>query len=271
MDKTTLNEHGILTQRTKNILIKIIEQGIHIVIASGRPLCALPSDVVSIDGLEYAITGNGSSVYELASQKRLFGFYMEESVVLQLLDLFRNYPIALEGFQNGLAYADQTYVEFPEKYGANSLKSIKYVQQTRIPIPDITSFLYENRTTLEGMNAIIPNADLKLEIRNFASQIPNLYITSSIPRYLEFAHKDVSKASGIQFLQNYLKIHSDQIAAFGDGENDLEMIQHAGFGVAMADGVPILKQAADQIAPPCSEDGVAQILEKLFKNNSITF
>ena len=59
-----------------------------------------------------------------------------------------------------------------------------------------------------------------------------------------------------------LNILQEEIAAFGDGENDLEMIQYAGFGVAMGNAVESLKQAADHVAPPCEEDGVACVLEQ---------
>ena len=47
------------------------------------------------------------------------------------------------------------------------------------------------------------------------------------------------------------------------GENDLEMIQYAGLGVAMGNAVPLLKQAADLVAPACDEDGAARMLEQL--------
>ena len=66
----------------------------------------------------------------------------------------------------------------------------------------------------------------------------------------------------MMWLAGELNILQEEIAAFGDGENDLEMIQYAGFGVAMGNAVESLKQAADCVAPPCEEDGVARVLEQ---------
>jgi len=60
-----------------------------------------------------------------------------------------------------------------------------------------------------------------------------------------------------------LGVLPEEVAAFGDGENDLEMIQYAGLGVAMGNAVPLLKQAADLVAPACDEDGAARVLEQL--------
>lgn len=91
-----------------------------------------------------------------------------------------------------------------------------------------------------------------------------LYVTSSVPRYVEISHGSVCKRSALEWLAEKLDISQEQIAAFGDGENDLEMLQYAGFGVAMGNAVTLLKQAADFIAPSCNEDGVACVLDQFF-------
>ena len=91
-----------------------------------------------------------------------------------------------------------------------------------------------------------------------------LYVTSSVPRYIEISHGSVCKRNALEWLAGKLDIPRQQIAAFGDGENDLEMIQYAGLGVAMGNAVELLKQAAVFIAPPCDKDGVACVLEQFF-------
>ena len=91
-----------------------------------------------------------------------------------------------------------------------------------------------------------------------------LYVTSSVPRYIEISHGSVCKRNALEWLAGKLDIPRQQIAAFGDGENDLEMIRYAGLGVAMGNAVELLKQAAVFIAPPCDKDGVACVLEQFF-------
>ena len=72
-----------------------------------------------------------------------------------------------------------------------------------------------------------------------------------------------SKAHALQALLDEWQMTSQQVMAFGDSENDLGMIQMAGIGVAMANGMEEVKQAADLLAESNEEDGVAKIIEQL--------
>ena len=71
LDRTTLNEHARLSEGNRAALEYAISKGVHIVIASGRGFDSLPEDVLSVPGIEYAITSNGASVYHIPSGKRL--------------------------------------------------------------------------------------------------------------------------------------------------------------------------------------------------------
>ena len=67
LDRTTLNEHARLSEGNRQALEHAISKGVHVVIASGRGFASLPKDVISIPGIEYAITSNGASVYHIPS------------------------------------------------------------------------------------------------------------------------------------------------------------------------------------------------------------
>ena len=88
-----------------------------------------------------------------------------------------------------------------------------------------------------------------------------LFIAKSLPFFLEFAHPDVSKGSGLQFVADRLGFTPAETIAFGDGENDLELVEWAGFSVAVGNAHPVVKARADLVAPPADEEGVAQVLE----------
>jgi Cof subfamily protein (haloacid dehalogenase superfamily) len=88
-----------------------------------------------------------------------------------------------------------------------------------------------------------------------------LFIAKSLPIFLEFAHPDVSKGAGMQFLANRIGITPAQTVAFGDGENDLELLEWAGYAVAVENASAKLKERADLIAPSVEEEGVAQVIE----------
>ena len=71
LDRTTLNAQGKLSEGNRQALSHAIEKGVHIVIASGRSFHTLPEDVLSVPGIEYAITSNGAAVYYIPTGKCL--------------------------------------------------------------------------------------------------------------------------------------------------------------------------------------------------------
>jgi len=88
-----------------------------------------------------------------------------------------------------------------------------------------------------------------------------LYISTSLPYFLEFASPDVTKAAGLDFVAEHLGFARERTVAFGDGENDIELVDWAAFGVAVENAHDRVKELADLICPPVTEEGVAQVLE----------
>jgi Cof subfamily protein (haloacid dehalogenase superfamily) len=88
-----------------------------------------------------------------------------------------------------------------------------------------------------------------------------LYISKSLPYFLEFASPDVTKAAGLDFLSEHAGFSRERTVAFGDGENDVELIEWAGYGVAVANAHDRVKEVADFICLSVDDEGVAQVLE----------
>jgi len=101
--------------------------------------------------------------------------------------------------------------------------------------------------------------ELEVEMKHhFGSR---LFISKSLPYFLEFAHPEVSKGSGLEFVAERLGFDSAQTAACGDGENDRELLEWAGFRVAVANAHEDILALADLVVPPVQEEGVAILLE----------
>ncbi|MDX6468783.1 MAG: hypothetical protein QOF75_586 [Gaiellaceae bacterium] len=88
-----------------------------------------------------------------------------------------------------------------------------------------------------------------------------LFVSKSLPHFLEFAHPDVSKGSGLSFLADRLGFTAAETVAGGDGENDRELLDWAGYGVAVANAHEDILARADLVVPSVHEEGVAQLLE----------
>lgn len=97
-----------------------------------------------------------------------------------------------------------------------------------------------------------------------SEQFPQLIQSISLPTNLELNAPGATKGDALEALCRHLGLDLLEAAAFGDGTNDLTMIQKAGVGVAMANAAPDVLQCADLVAPSNREDGVAQILEQWF-------
>jgi Cof subfamily protein (haloacid dehalogenase superfamily) len=88
-----------------------------------------------------------------------------------------------------------------------------------------------------------------------------MYISKSLPYFLEFASPEVTKGSGLAFLAEHLRFAREQTVAFGDGENDVELLEWAGYAVAVENAHERVLAVADFVCPPVSEQGVAQVIE----------
>jgi Cof subfamily protein (haloacid dehalogenase superfamily) len=103
----------------------------------------------------------------------------------------------------------------------------------------------------------------RAEARMKAHFDDRLYISKSLPYFLEFAAAGVTKGAGLDFLSAHMGFTRERTIAFGDGENDVELVEWAGFGIAVENAHPRVKAVADWICPSAEEEGVAQVLEAL--------
>jgi Cof subfamily protein (haloacid dehalogenase superfamily) len=100
-----------------------------------------------------------------------------------------------------------------------------------------------------------------LEARMDAHFDGRMYISKSLPYFLEFASPDVTKGSGLAFLAEHLGFALERTVAFGDGENDVPLLEAAGYAVAVENAHQRALAVADFVCPPVTEEGVAQVIE----------
>ena len=262
LDRTTLRSDGTLSERTRRALEKVIAAGIEVIIASGRPLSSLPSAVTSIPGIRYAVTSNGAVVCDLSTGKRLYARLMPGDSVAAVLDYCKGMNVTFECIVNGNAYADITYLRNPVCFGVPQ-SAVPYVQSSRTAVPDIKNFILEQKYNLDSMDVIVPSADVRdMLLAELGRKFSELYVTSSVYTLVEMSDKNCGKHNGLQFLLDALGIDWGNLAAFGDADNDYEMLQMAGLGVAVENASKKCRSAADVITLSNDQDGVAVILEK---------
>ena len=260
LDETTLNQQSRLSPGNRAALEAAIAAGIEIVIASGRSLDTLPEEMTHFPGIRYAICGNGAMVYDLAEHAVLAQHFLPPETAGQVLRLTQGAFLTYEGFVDGCAYAQEDYVNCPTDYlcGENSAA---YIQATRRPVPDIAAFLLEHKTRLDSLDIVVGNLQVKEAMMQRLKALSGIYITSSVPHLIEISNEACGKHRGLAFLAEHLGIPQSAVCAFGNADNDADMLAWAGLGIAVANGSPACRAAADVITADYLEDGVAQAFE----------
>ena len=96
LDRTTLNSESHLSEVNRQALIDAISNGVHVCIASGRAFDTLPEDVISVPGIEYAITSNGAAIYRIAGKECLKSYVLTPESVKTILKLTENDIVTYE-------------------------------------------------------------------------------------------------------------------------------------------------------------------------------
>ena len=261
LDGTALNHQKQLTERTRAAIQNAAKSGIQIVVATGRTFSSLAPEVLAMPEITCAITSNGAVVNRIPDGAVLLHNYPNPETVSEIAGMIQEEKIDTEVCTGGQAYIGQSYYDRVLEGKTN--RDVQYVKTTRHPVPDIYQFLLQHRVAIENINLNFKTLEEKQQWQQRFQKLPGVTPTSSFLFNVELGGATTSKAHALQTLLDEWQMTSQQVMAFGDSENDLGMIQLAGIGVAMANGMEEVKQAADLLAESNEEDGVAKIIEQL--------
>lgn len=265
LDGTTLNDHGKLSAENRSAIERAAARGIEIVIASGRAFETLPREVLEVPGIGWAITSNGAAVYRLPQGEAICRYTLPSGAVEEILARTADENISYEAFVSGVAYTDQNMYDDPMVFGCTAYGA-KYVRATRKPVPDIRAFLLEHREELDSVELVVSSREERDRLWRMLEQaLPGLYITSSFYHLLELSSPNSGKANALQWVLNQLHLSREEAVAFGNAENDIDMIQLAGVGIAVADATESCRKAADRCTDASYENGVAHALQELLE------
>lgn len=262
LDGTLLDSQKNFTDYTKQVIARAIEQGVVVLPATGRPITGIPREVIEFPGIRYALTANGGRVVDMKENRILAEELIAYEDAAILLDLFQEYDVLLEIYYNGVGYADERKLKNIRHYMPDAPMAA-YLSSTRRAVEDVYALFHKKKLPIDKVQAIFAN----LEERDPAMQkaheaAPRLSLTGALFNNIEANAPGVNKGKALVNLGASLGIAREEIMAFGDGFNDVEMLQEAGFGVAMGNGVEEAKKAADYITCSNDEDGVAKAIEK---------
>lgn len=265
LDGTLFDNSSRISERNLAAIRSITDKGIHVVISTGRPFEGIPFDQIKGTGINYAITANGSGIYEISTGKCLYENAMDEELVTPILNFLLTRDIHMDAFIGGKGYTPVQCVETAQKLTVPS--SIKnYIITTRTQLDNILQFIHENQLKVQKMTLnFYPAADGTLidreTVRKFLVSNPSITTVCGGYNNLEFTRADANKGVGLQKLAEILGVDPDATMAIGDTENDLAIIEAAGIGVAMGNATDAVKARADYVTTTNTKDGVAAAIE----------
>lgn len=261
LDGTLLLQNKHISKRTYAALKKANENGVHIVIATGRSFSALPESIFKIDGVRYVVTSNGANIVDLKDEKVIYRNCIDAVQIPKIIDFLQERPYILEVFTGGKAYMSKSdYDRF--KTRTIDFRPIEYVLHTRIPVDNIFEFTQKNCSSIENININFDSLSDKPKAYEELLKFDNITVTTSFDFNLEIGGNTTSKGDALNFLTQMLGLTSKNVLSIGDNPNDSSMLGFSEIAVAVENAHEDIIKLADHITSSNDEDGVAKAVEK---------
>jgi len=270
IDGTLVNSRDELTDATKAALTRAAEAGIQVVLATGRRFShALP--LVKPLGIDVPlVTASGALVKDPITYRTLYQAKFDPPLLrkaVALIDRAGYDPVLCadtfaEGFDYYFPTDEPRTPELAYYMAKNNERGRLWPQMAENLPPDIfAGFVVGNLEQMTKLEMLLQET-LPGQLHTHVLHPPKYF-----GFFAEIAPAGVTKWSAIQQLAKDWGIADAEICAVGDDVNDIPMIRAAGLGVAMGNALPVVKKAADRIAPTHDEDGVAEIVDWLLREN----
>ena len=262
LDGTVLDSLKRLSGRNRAALKACAENGIVLVPATGRAAAGISPAIRDIPGVRYGITTNGGTITDLKTGEILDRQTISCEKALRLMKVISRYHAMYDPYINGRGITQPEFYDHMDEFGLTPVIQ-EMVRATRDVVPNIQDYVKQTGAEVEKINIYLADLKDREPLQRELEQEEGLSITSSLYNNLEVNDAKATKGQALKRLADYLNIPMEAVMAFGDGGNDLSMIQAAGTGVAMANGLETVKAAADYITLDNDQDGVADAIEKL--------
>ncbi|AXI08761.1 Cof-type HAD-IIB family hydrolase [Oceanobacillus sp. 143] len=262
LDGTLLTDNKVISSQTKQTVLTAMDEGHIVVIATGRPHrssinyyheLGLKTPMVNFNGalLHHPTNKNWDALHNPMPIRTA------HAIIDACFDLNVNNILAEVIDDVYLAQYDEKLIEIYQESPDDPPFKIGNIKQT----------LQEDPTSI----LVLPKEEQIEMLRNHLDDYHAEFIEHrnwGAPwNIIEIIKKGMNKAVGLQKIAHYYDIPKDRIIAFGDEDNDLEMIDYAGVGVAMGNAIPNLKKLAKHITKTNEQNGIGIFLEEYLKLN----
>jgi Cof subfamily protein (haloacid dehalogenase superfamily) len=253
LDGTLMGEDFIISLNVKDAVRRAIERGIKFTIATGRAFGSTLPFAQELGINVPLICYQGGLIKDHLSGQVIHEQFVPLPLAHELIRFTRQRGLHLNVYLDGRAYVERMTPE--ARYYS------RIARAAVCPVGDMLAFLDRG-----PMKFIIILSDDET-IGPLIAELGTLFtgrmrFVRSYPRFVEGISSDVSKGHALARLTDHLGISLGETIGIGDNDNDLELVEQAGLGVAMGNASTAVKAAADYVAPPVDEEGVVDVIER---------
>ena len=260
IDGTLTNSKKEITEKTLEAVISAQNEGIKVVIASGRPTAGI-KDIAKKLKLDeyggYVLSYNGAKITNFKTKEVIYNETLPKEMIPAIYEEAVEQKVGIVTYEGSDAISGNGIDEYNQLEARINGIGLREVED----FPNYVRFSV-NKCLLTGEPSHMAEVEKKMKER-FGSFL-NIYRSEDF--FVEVMPQNIDKAYSLGKLLKHLGLDRSQMIACGDGFNDLSMIKYAGLGVAMANAQEVVKEAADYITLSNDEDGVAKVINKFMLN-----
>lgn len=267
IDGTLLSDNKEITPATKKALITAQQNGVKLILASGRPTTAMHLYAEQLEMEKYhglLVSYNGAKVVDCQTNEELFSQALTVTEGKAVLEHMKQFDVKVMIDKDDYMYVNNVFDCFVP-YRGEEINIIEYESRNGnfklCEKEDLAAFVdYPISKILTAGDPAYLKENYQAMMEPFKESF-NCVFTADF--YFEFTAQGIDKAKALDTVLTPLGISAENLIAFGDGHNDITMVRYAGTGVAMQNAVPELKEAANTVTLSNNEDGIGHLLDSL--------
>lgn len=273
LDGTLLTSDKTIDERTKDSIQRAMKQGIHIIIASGRDKngCKFVYEPLGLEnGNHFLALVNGQIIYDFKNREYDLDNVLTEEDGLKIQKICKQFDI--EGiFQCGYDFYSyvSTYNRMKKRIKSFLFKEPEdYGLKAGMEQRNFINLPYEPIKLTKDINKVImihSKSFFEKNLDKLKEALKDYDVLLIGPQWLEIMPKNVNKASAIKKITEKLNLNMDQVMAFGDAQNDIEMLKQVKIGVAMENAMDEVKKVSDLVTKSNDENGIGIVIDALLE------
>ncbi len=267
LDGTLLDSERRIPEENRKAICQAKERGVEIVISTGSPYGLIPHDELGDLDISYAITANGSAIYEYKTGRCIYEDCIKTEEIFPVLNILLTRDMHIDIFIQGKAFCPLHTRSIVDKLVVPRSRK-QYILNNRIWLKNTASYIRENNLSIQKITMnFYPDINGQLvdraEVKELLEHNALFCLASGGWGNLEITKKGVNKGKALIKLCEIQNISIKDTMAIGDSLNDLDIIQTAGIGVAMGNSMQEVINAADYVTSTNNVCGVAEVINRV--------